>query len=184
MVVKKLIGSLQIYYRKLFLRSAPEGSGRQNKMCLLFRLKFTIWSFSQRRVCILYHLTNVCVVPAVISYLFMHISEPRCWTEHSLCHLLKMSSLPQTGAPLWPFPPDPRARREYAGGLNVVSRHWDADGCELCLSHHSLLTHRLACQPKSEETVTAHRRVFGDTEQSWTRPMLADVAMSRWLGSG
>lgn len=30
------------------------------------------------------------------------------------------------------------------------------------LSHHSLLTHRLACQPKAEETVTAHQWVFLD----------------------
>lgn len=139
-------------------------TGNKKKICLLFRLKFAIWSDSQRssrcisvlsETCLLYRFVQT-FISAVISFLFMDISEPRCWAEHSLCHLLKMSSHPQTGAPLCPTHPDPRARRESAGGLNVVSRRWDADGCELCLSRHSSLTHRLACQPKSEETVTVH----------------------------
>lgn len=33
------------------------------------------------------------------------------------------------------------------GGQNVMYHNRNADGRELRLSHHSLLTHRLACQP-------------------------------------
>lgn len=57
------------------------------------------------------------------------ISEPRCWASHSLCHSWKISSLsPLSMAPF----PDPRAQCESAGGQNVVSHHWDTDGCEFC----------------------------------------------------
>lgn len=99
-------------------------------------------------------------------YLFMDISEPRCWAEHSLCHLLKMSSLPQTGAPLCPTHPDPRARRESAGGLNVVSRHWDADGCELCLSRHSSLTQRVSVPTQVRGNCHSTPRSFWPTPNS------------------
>lgn len=32
------------------------------------------------------------------------------------------------------------------GGQNVMYHNWNADGFKLCFSHHSLLTHGLACQ--------------------------------------
>lgn len=46
------------------------------------------------------------------------------------------------------------------GGQIVMYHNWNADGRELCLSHHSLLTHRLACQP-SQRKLSQHTSQFG-----------------------
>lgn len=46
------------------------------------------------------------------------------------------------------------------GGQNVMYHNWNADGRELCFSHHSLLTHRLACQP-SQRKLSQYTRQFG-----------------------